>query len=147
MLRSAVVDGHGAGQNATAVAHPNEQVVRDLYAAMDRGDGHALAKPLRPDTRWVIAGRSKLAGTYVGKDAIFDFWRRVARESGGGLRLSLRDVLANDARAVALVDVVGVRGETTLEAPQVVVFELDQGHVREARFIYEDQAAYDAFWS
>jgi uncharacterized protein len=129
------------------VAHPNEQVIRELYAAMDRGDGRALAKSLRPDTRWIIAGHGKLAGTYVGKDAIFDFWRRVAQETGGGLRLSLRDVLANDARAVALVDVVGVRGDSSLDAPQVVVFELDQGQLREARFVYEDQAGYDAFWA
>jgi ketosteroid isomerase-like protein len=129
------------------VAHPNEQHVRDLYAAMARRDGRALAKALGPDTRWVVAGQGKLAGTYVGPDAIFDFWRRVAEESGGGLRLSLRDVLANDSRAVALVDVVGTRGEKTLEAPQLVVFELEQGRIREARFVYEDQAAYDAFWA
>ena len=59
----------------------------------------------------------------------------------------MRDVLANDARAVALVDVIGVRGEHTFRAPQVVVFEIDGRQVREARFLHEDQAAFDAFWS
>jgi uncharacterized protein len=129
------------------VAHPNEQRVRDLYAAMDRGDGRALAQALTPATRWVIAGNGKLAGTHVGSDAIFDFWRQVARETGGGLRLTLRDVLANDARAVALVDVVGSREDKSLHAQQLVVFEFDSGDLREARFVYEDQAGYDAFWS
>jgi ketosteroid isomerase-like protein len=142
-----VVDGSGIAENAGTVAHPNEEIVRDLYAAMERGDGRALAQALRPDTRWIIAGHGELAGTCVGGDAIFGFWRRVARETGGGLRLSLRDVLANDTRAVALVDVVGVRGEATLRAPQVVVFELEEDRICEARFICEDQAAYDAFWS
>ena len=130
-----------------AVAHPNEVFVRELYAAMDRGDGRALAKALLPDTRWVIAGRGRLAGTYVGPDAIFTFWRRMADETAGGLSLAVRDVLANDARAVALVDVIGVRGEHTFRAPQVVVFEIDGRQVREARFLHEDQAAFDAFWS
>jgi uncharacterized protein len=129
------------------VAHPNEQRVRDLYAAMDRGDGRALAQALTPATRWVVAGNGKLAGRYVGTDAIFGFWRQVARETGGGLRLTLRDVLANDARAVALVDVVGTREDKRLDAQQLVVFEFESGELREARFVYEDQAAYDSFWS
>jgi uncharacterized protein len=127
------------------VAHPNEVFVRELYAAMDRGDGRALAKALLPDTRWVIAGGGALAGTHVGPDAIFTFWRRMAEETGGGLRLAVRDVLANDDRAVALVDVTGVRGDRTFTSSQVVVFEIDGRQVREARFIHEDQAAYDAF--
>jgi len=33
------------------VAHPNEVFVRELYAAMNRGDGRALAKALLPDER------------------------------------------------------------------------------------------------
>lgn len=83
----------------------------------------------------------------VGTDAIFGFWRQVARETGGGLRLTLRDVLANDARAIALVDVVGTREDKRLDAQQLVVFEFESGELREARFVYEDQAAYDSFWS
>lgn len=57
------------------------------------------------------------------------------------------DVLANDARAVALVDVVGTREDTRLDAQQLVVFEFESGELREARFVYEVQAAYDSFWS
>jgi hypothetical protein len=46
-----VVDGRSGARDAAAVAHPNEVFVRELYAAMHRGDGRALAKALLPDTR------------------------------------------------------------------------------------------------
>jgi len=46
-----------------------------------------------------------------------------------------------------VIGVRGVRGGHTFRAPQVVVFEIDGRQVREARFIHQDQAAYDAFWS
>ncbi len=126
--------------------HPNEQFVRGIYDAMDRRDGRSLAAVLRPDSRWVIPGRGPLCGTYVGPEQIFDMWRKTAEYTGGGLALSLIDVLANDDRAVALVQVRGQRGDRAIDARQFALFEISGSTVTEARFVCEDQDAYEACW-
>lgn len=127
--------------------HVNEKLVRDLYDAMARGDGRALAQALTSETRWIIPGRGSTSGVYTGSDEIFGFWKRVAAETGGGLALALEDVLANDLRAVALVTVSGVRGERAFEGRQSAVFELADGKITSATFVYEDPQAYEEFWA
>lgn len=127
--------------------HPNEQLLRELYAAMEQGDGRSLAAPLTPESRWVIPGRGPVSGVYTGPDEIFSFWKKIAKQTAGGLRLEVRDVLANDERGVVLVDVLGSRNGRELIGRQVAVYEISDGKVSTATFIYEDPAAYDEFWS
>lgn len=126
--------------------HPNELLIRDMYNAMARADGRRLAQFLTAETRWIMPGRGHFSGTYTGPDEIFEFWKRVAHQSGGGLQLELHDVLANDDRAVALVGVRGRRENRHLEQRQVVVFEFGQGALLSGTFIYEDPQAYEEFW-
>jgi ketosteroid isomerase-like protein len=127
--------------------HANEKFVRDFYDAMARGDGKALASAIGPSTRWIILGESELAGTYTGSDQIFDFWKVVYKKTGGGLNLTLRDVLANDERAVALVDVTGSRDGNVLQERQVVEYEINDETFASGTFIYERPWVYDAFWN
>lgn len=127
--------------------HPNEALLRNLYSAMERADGRALAQPLGPDSRWVIPGRSPVAGVYTGPDEIFALWKNVARLTGGGLRLEVRDVLANADRGVVLLDVHGSRNGRELHTRQVAVYELSDGKVLTATFIYEDPYQYEEFWA
>ncbi len=127
--------------------HPNERLIRDLYEAMGRGNGRMLAARLSPSTQWIVRGEGILAGTYTGPDEIFGFWKQVAAKTGGGLKLEIEDVLANDRRAVALVTVRGRRGERQLDEPQVAVFEIAEEKVVSATFIYEQPHVYDAFWA
>ena len=89
--------------------HANERFVRSLYEALARGDGRQLASALTPSTQWIMPGRGVLSGTYTGPDEIFGLWKRIAEQSGGGLQLELRDVVANDNITVALVTVRGRR--------------------------------------
>jgi hypothetical protein len=66
-------------------------------------------------------------GTYTGRDEIFTVWRKIADQTGGGLGLELRDVLANDERAIALVTARGRRGDRQLAERQIAVFEMNVG--------------------
>lgn len=127
--------------------HPNEQALRQGYAAMARGDGRQLAALLDQSATWHIPGSSPLAGTYTGLNEIFAFWKRVAELAPGGLRLEVLDVLANETRGVVFVVGRGHRAELTIEERGVHVFEFEGGRVKSARFYYEDQSAYDKFWS
>jgi ketosteroid isomerase-like protein len=127
--------------------HEHERLVRDGYEAMAKGDGSVLASLLTSSTEWIIHGEGALAGTYTGPDQIFEFWKLVAQKTGGGLRLEVRDVLANDERAVALVRVRGTREGQDLDERQIVVFEFDDKKVKSASFVYERPEVYDAFWT
>ena len=127
--------------------HENERLMRDAYDAMARGDGRVLGRLLTPTSRWIIAGRSALSGTYTGPDEIFGLWKAIAAQTGGGLRLQIEDVLANDTRAVVLVRATGERSGNTLDERQVAVFDIRDGTVDTATFIYEDSEAYEAFWA
>ena len=126
--------------------HANERFIRELYDAMARADGPRLAQFLTAETQWTMPGRGQFSGTYTGPDEIFGLWKRVAQESGGRLQLELRDVLANDDHAVALVNVRGRREDRQLDQRQVVVFEFRQGVLLSGTFIYEDPGAYEEFW-
>jgi ketosteroid isomerase-like protein len=55
-------------------------------------------------------------------------------------------VLANDERAIALVTARGRRGDRHIAERQIAVFEMNDGKITEATFVYEDPTAYDAFW-
>lgn len=127
--------------------HPNEKLLRDGYAAMARGDGKVLGAMLTPDALWMIPGRSLLAGHYTGLTQIFNFWKRVAELAPGGLRLEVQDVMANEERGVVFVVGRGSRLGRSIEERGIHVFRFEKGRAKEARFYYEDQEAYDAFWS
>jgi ketosteroid isomerase-like protein len=115
---------------------------------MAAGDGRTLAKLLTEDTRWVICGKGRLAGSYRGPEEIFALWKGIADQTGGGLQLEVQDVLANDARAVVLVVARGERNGRELDERQIAVFEFaDDDKVGTATFIYEDPDAYDTFWA
>jgi ketosteroid isomerase-like protein len=55
-------------------------------------------------------------------------------------------VLANDERAIALVTARGRRDDRHLAERQIAVFDMTEGKITEATFVYEDPTAYDAFW-
>ncbi|MEO5671672.1 MAG: nuclear transport factor 2 family protein [Ramlibacter sp.] len=127
--------------------HPNESALRDGYAAMAKGNGKQLALLLDPEAEWHIPGKSTLAGTYKGLNDIFKFWKRVAELAPGGLQLEVIDVFANDDRGGVFVIGRGARQGLTIEERGVHVFEFEAGKATSARFLYEDQDAYDRFWS
>ena len=127
--------------------HANEAMVRDGYAAMSKGDGSKLAALLGPKSQWILPGTSPIAGTYTGPPVIFEHWKRIAVETGGGTKMDVIDVLANDDRAAALIRMHGSRGERTYDGHQVAIFEIADGLISSATFVHHDAAAWDAFWS
>jgi ketosteroid isomerase-like protein len=48
----------------------NAQIIKDHYAASDRGDLAGMLAPLADDIRWTEAAGFPYAGTYVGPEAV-----------------------------------------------------------------------------
>ena len=127
--------------------HPNEARIREGYAAESRGNGKVLAALVAPDAEWHIPGVSPISGTYRGLNEIFGFWRKVAALAPSGVNIEVLDVLANDHHAAVFVVMRCQRKGVALEQPGVHIYELRNALAVRGQFYYEDQRAYDAFWS
>jgi uncharacterized protein len=130
------------------MAHSNEDLVRELFAASGRGDIEAMRNQYFADgMRLHYPGRSPLAGDYDGVAQVLGFFGRVFELSGGTFRTELHDVVANDQHAVALFTARAGRADRRLEDRIVEVFHSRDGKVAEARIYPADLYASDEFWS
>jgi len=130
------------------MAHPNEDLVREGFAAFGRGDIDALRdRYFAGDIRWHVPGRGPVAGDYEGVAQVVEFFGRLVELSGGTLRLELHDVLANDEHAVALYTVRAEREGRRLEDNTVNTFHMRDGRVTEVWTNTPDLYATDEFWS
>ena len=92
------------------MTHPNEDLVREGFAAFGRGDMDALRKQFfTNDVRWHPPGRGSISGDYEGIEQVLQYFARIIELTGGTFNLELHDVLANDEHAAALITVRGER--------------------------------------
>jgi uncharacterized protein len=130
------------------MAHPNENLVREGFAAFGRGDMDAMRNQFfADDVRWHTAGRSLLAGDYEGPEQVIQLFARIVELSDGTLSLELHDVLANDEHAVALFTARGERAGKQLNDNQVLVYHFRDGKVSEVWGQGTDLYAFDDFFS
>jgi ketosteroid isomerase-like protein len=135
-----------AGKMRVAAAE-NEALVRQIFAAFARNEGFALRGLFAEDAVWTVPGRSVMAGTYRGREAIFRFLARLPKETDGTYGSELRDVLASEERAAALYRARGRRQGRELELDQVLLFRVADGLVREVLALPSDPEAFEAFWA
>ena len=128
-------------------AAENETLVRQIFAAFARKEGFALRGLFAEDAVWTVPGRSVMAGTYRGREAIFRFLARLPKETDGTYGSELRDVLASEERAAALYRARGRRQGRDLELDQVLLFRIADGLVQEALALPSDPEAFEAFWA
>jgi len=130
------------------MAHPNEDLIREAFAASGRGDIDALRTQYFADgVRLHYPGRSPLAGDYDGVAQVLGFFGRAFELSGGTFRTELHDVVANDEHAVALFTARAGRADRRLEDRIVEVFHIRDGKAAEVWIYPADLYASDEFWS
>jgi len=127
--------------------HPNATLLKNGYAAFERGDMAALTDLFSQDVVWHLGGNNQLSGEHKGRDAVFATFARSATLSGGTFKVELHDVVANDEHAVALNRSTGSREGRSLDAGDVDVYHVKDGKITEMWSFTDDQAATDAFWS
>lgn len=130
------------------MAHPNEDLVRETFAASGRGDIGALRDQYFADSmRLHYPGQSPLAGDHDGVAQVMGFFGRVRELSGGTFRTELHDVVANDEHTVALFTARAERADRRLADRIVEVFHIRDGKAAEAWIYPADLYASDEFWS
>ncbi len=126
------------------MAHPNEELARSFYAAFDKGDIDAVKAMTTDDLEMHEPGASPLAGSYRGKEAVFDFFARLGAVTGGTIRIEqVHDVLANDERAIGLFTSSAERNGETIRAEVAEVFEIVDGKIASIKAHVYDQPTWD----
>jgi uncharacterized protein (TIGR02246 family) len=125
----------------TAMSHPNEEIVRRAYAAINNRDLEAFVAEFTEDAKWYGSGRH-----VEGREGLGTMVGQLIDASGGTLQIELHDVLANDEHAVVLQITRAERAARVLEDRVVYVFHLRDGKIAEARF-NGDPSVQDEFWS
>jgi uncharacterized protein len=128
--------------------HPNEEIVRRLFAAFDAGDMETMDALLADDVVWKAPGRGVNAGVRRGKQELFAGMGRLAELTGGTLRGEIHDVLASDHHSVVLQTTRGERdGHEPLADREVIVLHVQDGRVAEVWEHPGDLHAMEAFFA
>jgi ketosteroid isomerase-like protein len=128
-------------------ASANAAIVRRIFDAFARREGLALRGLFADDAVWSVPGGGVMAGVYEGREAIFRFLAKLAKETDGTYGSELVDVLASDERAAALYRARGTRLGRTLELDQVLLFVIADGLVQRVLALPTDPDAFEAFWA
>lgn len=129
------------------MAHPNEELLRNGYAAFEKGDLDTLRGLFADDIVWHSPGKGPLSGDYRGIEDVFGLFGKVLELSGGTFRNEIHDILADDEHGVALVTATGERKGKTLNDKQAHVFHVRDGKVTEFWLQTFDLYTNDEFWS
>ena len=131
------------------MTHPNEELLRQAFAAFQRGDMEALqTRYFADDIRYHVSGRSPVSGDYEGTAQVLGLFGRLFELSGGTLRIELHDVVANDEHGVALFTLHAEREGRQLDDNEVLVSHATaDSKAAEIWTQAGDQYAVDEFWS
>ena len=127
--------------------HGDETMLRTGYEAFGKGDLATLQMLFAPDVVWYEPGRSPISGTYKGWSEVIGLFAAYAERSGGTFAAELEDVLASDDRAISIARVSGSRDGHQLDQGDHLLCRIVDGRIAEARVLYHDQHAVDAFWA
>jgi uncharacterized protein len=126
----------------------NAAIVTRAYNALNAGDVTTLAKLFDENSSWHTPGRASIAGSHMGRDAVFAQFGRYGRETDGSFRANLLNVLeSDDGRVVAVHHNSAERDGKRLDVLCCIVFELQSGRIIIGREHFYDLYAWDAFWS
>ena len=133
---------------ASAIALLDElhRAQNEFYAG---GEGAALRELLTPGITWTVPGENRIAGRYVGIDAVFDYFRRRREFAAGTFRMHRRDVLVGEGdRLAALTDGTATIGGKERSWSTVGVYDtVGASRISACWLLPFDPREFDAIWS
>jgi uncharacterized protein len=126
--------------------HPNATLVKEGFAALEKGDMNWFDEHTADDVVWHVGGNSKWAGTYEGKAKVMDLFGRQMQAMGGPPQADVHDVLANDDHVVVMGSAkASAQDGSSAEWKYVNVFHIKDGKTTEVWGMAENDAAVDPF--
>ncbi|KUO22314.1 nuclear transport factor 2 family protein [Streptomyces dysideae] len=128
--------------------HPHAELVRKGYEAFNRGDMDTLRTLLAGDVTHHVPGSGLLSGDYKGQDAVIEMYGRLFEETGGTLRVELRNILVDGrGHAVALHHFSAERQGKRIDQNACIVFRIVGDKATDLDECVDDIEAADEFWS
>jgi hypothetical protein len=128
-------------------AERNAETVRRGYAAFNAADLKTLTDLFDESASWHTPGRSRIAGDYKGREAVFAQFGRYGGETGGTFKATLLQVLkSDDGRVVGIHRNTAERGGKHLDVACCIAFEFKDGRVVDGKEHIYDLYAWDEFW-
>jgi ketosteroid isomerase-like protein len=125
------------------MAHPNEDLLRNLDQAMVSGDLETFFSYHADDITVHVSGKSKLAGDYKGKEQLQALFEQVMEAFGPEYSFETHAYLADDEHGITLQRSTARRGDQTLELDEVFVNHFANGKISELWYVPVNQAAFD----
>ncbi len=129
------------------MAHPNEDLLRQGYAAFGTGDLDTVFGLFDDDMVWHNGGSNQLTGDYRGHQAIMGMFGKLLEVTGGTLRLEIHDVLANDTHGTVLVTAHAERDGQPITVREVNIWHVADGKATEFWVFPEDSAELDKMFA
>jgi ketosteroid isomerase-like protein len=127
--------------------HPNADVVRKLYQALEKGDLSAYFDLMADDIVYHAAGHCFFAGDYHGKESLGKLAKTVYLETQGTHRATRRHIMAT-AAYVAVIDTWRAeRKGQTIQMDNLLVYRVVDSRIAEVWEFIENGEAHDAFWA
>lgn len=128
--------------------HKDLALVRRGYQAFSTGDGATLTEIIAADATQYQPGSGELAGEHNGRDAILQFYGRLAHETNGSFRVELEHLYTDgQGRVVATHRATGERQGRQLDTRASLIFTVSDGMARDIHGCQEDIDAWDTFWA
>ena len=127
--------------------HPNVLTYLAAIDAFNRNDLTALGEYVRPDFRYRIPGRSRVAGEFRGIDGFVEALTRLRDESAGTIELTPVAVLADDENLIARARVTAQRGAKRLDTENCYAFRFLDGKVADGQVFLSEPEHVEDFWA
>lgn len=130
------------------MAHPNEQLIRELYIQFSKGNLDGVLALCTPDMRFHVGGHNALTGDYD-REGLSRFVGKLGQIAGLSLRIILEDILANDERGVVLLHDTFTRQDTgkPYEVRLIHLYGIRDGKLTSFEEVPLDPDAFDEAWS
>jgi ketosteroid isomerase-like protein len=116
------------------------------YRALTAGNVVAARALMSDDAILRIPGRSQIAGTYHGPEAIAGYFQSLKDLSAGTAVVTVTDMTQAAGKAVVLQSVTAERSGRRLDDEQSAVLTLESGRVVDMIVHPRDLRAHDSFW-
>lgn len=128
-----------------SAAEENLTLVRRFFDCFARGRLDTLRDEiLAPDVVWHVPGSHPLAGTHRGPEEVAAFFERMAASK---FQVDILFLQADEDRVVDVHRGWSGRGDNTdIDMTWVLVYQIENGRIAEARNFVADQAAADTFF-
>jgi ketosteroid isomerase-like protein len=128
--------------------HRNERLIRRFYDLRAVDDRDGIREIVSADVAWHDPYPSPHGGDLVGLESVFtSIFDEAGELTGGTSRLTVRDVVAGDEYAAAVIDWSSEIHGRRMGGTELAVYRILGGRIVEAWFFVEDQERAWEFFS